>query len=266
MKRFLYIATLAVAAWSFTTGCAFFFGDGSLGGSQQLPDEDAVDLVAAEVAPTTGGSAVTPYEALSTTGSLSIQDEMFQTQQTRDGKATITYDNGRVRGVREYSYTLTYQDSNGEETSSGEATQIAVEGSVSGDSERLHGTGEFESTVDLTLTEITDGDSSATVNGVVRRTGSGSFRRSETETDVTYASDVTVRYREIVADGAVARENEFPESGSMEVDAEYSITGDSGERNWSGTVTVTFDGTREATARVNGSSYTIDLENGTLVE
>ena len=174
MKRFLYIATLAVAAWSFT-GCAFFFGDGSLGGSQQLPDEDAVDLVAAEVAPTTGGSAVTPYEALSTTGSLSIQDEMFQTQQTRDGKATITYDNGRVRGVREYSYTLTYQDSNGEETSSGEATQIAVEGSVSGDSERLHGTGEFESTVDLTLTEITDGDSSATVNGVVRRTGSAVF-------------------------------------------------------------------------------------------
>lgn len=266
MKRLLYIATLAIAALSFTTGCAFLFGDGALGGAGDLTDEDAVDLVASEVAPTTGGSAATPYEALTSTGLLSIRGEGFQTQQTRDGRATVTYDNGRVRGVREYDYRLTYEDSNGVETSAGHATQIGVEGTVSGDSERVHGTGSFDSTVALTLTDITDGDNIATVNGVVVRTGSGSFRRPATGSDGTYTSDVTVRYRDLVADGSGARDNEFPESGTMEVEADYTLTGDNGERSWSGTVTITFDGSDTATARVNGTSYSIDLDDGTVVE
>jgi hypothetical protein len=271
MKRILHIAILGLAAVSFTTGCAFLFGDGALGGTGDLTDEDAVDLVASEVAYNTGGSTAVAFEITDRTAATSVgvveiaglapQQELIEDGSSSGGGARASFE-------RTYRYTFNYLDTQGNPAKALEADQIVVTGSASGTSERPRGSGSFQSEIDLNVTDINEdtNDWTATINGTVDRDKSGTVTRVRTGEQVDYSGTSKVQWTDVVVDGSAARDNEFPESGTMEVEADYTVTGDNGTRSWSGTVTITFNGSDTATARVNGSTYTIDLENGTVVE
>lgn len=268
MKRFLYPAALAGLLVLLASGCALLLGDGfdpaaDSGGA--LTDQEAVELTAAEIASASGGSVLHAFLMMSGTALTSVDGPghvQITPQQTSEPSSSFLEGNRDLSAAGEYDYVMVYEDSTGTEVDDVDATQIDATGTMGGTSERTNGTATFSSDVALLLTDINDGDDTATLDGEVEYdTSNGTFVRAS-GSELSFTGDNTHTWQQVDVEAPTSRPDDYPEGGRIVVKASYR-DGD-GDTLWSGTVTFIFDGNETARATVGGVGYEVNLETARI--
>lgn len=135
------------------------------------------------------------------------------------------------------------------------SAHIAV--SVHGELERPDWSAQVSREWEITLTGLSGTEASRTVNGAGQGSFHGTRQSDDGERSYTLVHEATLT--DVVVPVAAPR---WPLSGTLTRHFEVTRTGPRGEATRTRTVTVTFDGTREARLEADGVRFILDLVTG----
>ena len=227
MSRTRWYSTVAGILLALTVGAC-----SDPGGPES--EDDAVEL--ADVAEVAGDAAATDVGMV-----LELADP------AREGSRTV-------------ERSVTFFDAGGAPQTAYDPVTTAsahIEVSIHGELERPDWSAQVSRQWEITLTGLSGTEATRTVNG----TGHGSFQgtRQSDDGERTYTLTHEATLTDVVIPVAAPR---WPLSGTLTRHFEVTRTGPRGEVTRSRTVTVTFDGTREARLEADGVRFILDLVTG----